>query len=231
MFLSLSSVGVGLDGVAWTIHNVFLTGYALKIAYVSSANLVQRHHPSIKNFFARIFLRTMHSCTRALPPTVPNRAHSSFCGEARNERAVVVGRTRATTLPRDQGKSGRPGGGHPASHDRPLSHTSYDGGQTGRRACGPSASKRPPRAIRKQTTTTGHPHADDHHGPSARRRPRAVRKQAITGRPQADDHGPSASRRLPAVRPQTTSGHPQTTSGHPPDYWRRSEDGCRDKKE
>ena len=28
----------------------------------------------------------MHSCTRAHPPTVPNRAHSSFCGEARNER-------------------------------------------------------------------------------------------------------------------------------------------------
>ena len=30
------------------------------------------------NFFFPI---TMHSCTRALPPTIPNRAHSSFYGE------------------------------------------------------------------------------------------------------------------------------------------------------
>ena len=54
-----------------------------------------------------------------------------------------------------------------------------------------------PGAIRKQTTTTGHPQADDHLGPSASRRPpRAIRKQTTT-----------------SGHPQTTSSHPQTTSG------------------
>ena len=146
---------------------------------------------------------TMRSCTRAHPPTVPNRARSSFCGEY-GLKANVVGSLRSLNY-RGPGSSSRPKDLPPASADPDRTHfttlTTRDG---------ESPSTDDHRAIRRRPPghpqmTTG-PSADDH---------RAIRPQTTSGHPQADDLRPSASRRPPTIRKQTTSGHPQADDLRP----------------
>ena len=131
-------------------------------------------------------LPTMRSCTRAHPPTVPNRGHSLFffCGEARLRPMSSV-----VLHPRDYrgpGSSSRPRDPPPASADPDRTHftTLTIRDDESPSADDPGSSEDDLRAIRRRPPG----HLQTTSGPSACRRP--------PGHPHADD--------LRAIRMQTT---------------------------
>ena len=186
--------------------------------------------------------RTMRSCTRAHPPTVPACAHPFFV-EMR-VMANVVGSSKEKRINYQTGveqptkvvyptASANPDRTHfttltVAPRGRPRHHpqTTSPGHPRADDLPGPSACRRPPRSIRVQTTSPAI-RVQTTSGPSACRRP--------PGHPRADDlrairvqttSGPSACRRPPghpraddlrAIRVQTTSGPSacRRPPGHP----------------